>query len=59
VGDVVIGLDGAPTPSIDAVHRLLTRDKIGQRVSLAVLRDGKITDVSMQVAERREDAWRD
>ena len=33
VGDVVLKLDGAPTPSVDAVHKLLTRERIGRKVS--------------------------
>jgi S1-C subfamily serine protease len=59
VGDVVIGLEGAPTGSIDAVHKLLTSETIGRRVRLSVLRDGRVIELSMKVAERRPDAWRD
>jgi S1-C subfamily serine protease len=59
VGDVVIALDGTPTASIDAVHKLLTRETIGRKVRLSVLRDGALIELSMKVAERRADAWRD
>lgn len=52
VGDVVLKLDGAPTPSVDAVHKLLTRERIGQRVSLDVLRDGVLVRLALQVTER-------
>jgi S1-C subfamily serine protease len=52
VGDVVLRLDGAPTPSVDAVHKLLSRERIGQRVALEVLRDGVIVRLGLQVMER-------
>ncbi|GAM98815.1 htrA protease [alpha proteobacterium U9-1i] len=52
VGDVVLKLDGHPTASVDAVHKLLTRDKIGQRVALDVLRDGVVVRLGLQVTER-------
>ncbi len=52
VGDVVLKLDGEPTLSVDAVHKLLTRERIGQRVALDVLRDGVIVRLGLQVMER-------
>lgn len=52
VGDVVLKLDGTPTPSVDAVHKLLTRERIGRRVSLDVLRDGSLVKVNLSVTER-------
>lgn len=52
VGDVVLKLDGAATPSVDGVHKLLTRERIGQRVTLDVLRDGAIVKLSLAVTER-------
>ncbi|HVY85027.1 MAG TPA: trypsin-like peptidase domain-containing protein [Caulobacterales bacterium] len=55
VGDVVLGLDGAPTPSVDAVHKLLTRETIGRRVALDVLRDGVVVRLGMVVTERPEE----
>jgi S1-C subfamily serine protease len=55
VGDVVLKLDGAATPSVDAVHKLLTRDKIGRKVSLNVLRDGIIVRLNLQVTERPDE----
>jgi S1-C subfamily serine protease len=52
VGDVVVKLDGAPTASVDSVHKLLTGDKIGRRVALDVLRDGALVRIDLQVMER-------
>jgi S1-C subfamily serine protease len=55
VGDVVLKLDGKATPSVDAVHRLLTRDKIGRKVALDVLRDGMIVKLNLAVRERPDE----
>ena len=55
VGDVVLKLDGFPTPSVDAVHKLLTRDRIGRRVALEVLRDGSRIKLDLSVMERPDE----
>jgi S1-C subfamily serine protease len=55
VGDVVLTLDGAATPSVDAVHKLLTRERVGQRVSLTVLRDGVLVGLDLTVTGRPEE----
>lgn len=55
VGDVVLRLDGEPTPSVDAVHKLLTRERIGKRVTLDVLRDGVVVNLSLHVTERPDE----
>ncbi|MES1156217.1 MAG: trypsin-like peptidase domain-containing protein [Alphaproteobacteria bacterium] len=52
VGDVVLMLDGVATPSVDAVHKILTGETIGRRVALEVLRDGAVTQLKMVVSER-------
>lgn len=54
VGDVVLKLDGAPTPSVDAVHKLLSRDRIGRTLALDVLRDGSLVRLKLKVTERPE-----
>ncbi|MEO6002335.1 MAG: trypsin-like peptidase domain-containing protein [Opitutus sp.] len=37
-GDIVIALDDAPTPAVDALHKLLTADRIGERAIITFLR---------------------
>jgi len=39
-GDVVIDFGGAPTDTVDALHRLLTGERINQAVPIRVLRHG-------------------
>jgi S1-C subfamily serine protease len=56
VGDVVLKLDGEATPSVDAVHKLLSRERIGRTVSLDVLRDGSIVTLKLKVMQRPEAA---
>jgi S1-C subfamily serine protease len=55
VGDVVLALDEKTTPSVDAVHKLLTRETIGQRVALDVLRDGARLKLDLKVTERPDE----
>lgn len=55
VGDVVLKLDGQATPSVDAVHKLLTRERIGKRVVLDVLRDGVIVKMNLSVTARPDE----
>ena len=40
----MLAIDGEPTPSVDAVHRLLDRHSIGRTLTLRVLREGKLID---------------
>ncbi|HEY0943806.1 MAG TPA: trypsin-like peptidase domain-containing protein [Opitutaceae bacterium] len=37
-GDILLALDGTPTPTIDALHTLLTADRIGERAVVTLLR---------------------
>jgi S1-C subfamily serine protease len=53
-GDVVLKLDGLATPSVDAIHKLLTRDRIGKKVALDVLRNGARTKLDLAVVARPE-----
>lgn len=55
VGDVVLKLDGQPTATVDAIHKLLTRDRIGRKVALDVLRDGVQVKMNLAVTERPEE----
>jgi S1-C subfamily serine protease len=49
-GDLILAIDGEPTPSVDAVHRLLGRHAIGRTLSLRVLREGKLMDLQATVS---------
>ena len=55
VGDVVLRLDGHPTPTVDAIHSLLSRERIGRRVALEVLRDGARVKADLAVTERPDE----
>jgi S1-C subfamily serine protease len=37
-GDVLLALDGIPTPAVDSLHKLLTGDRIGERAIVTFLR---------------------
>jgi S1-C subfamily serine protease len=37
-GDILVALDALPTPGVDALHTLLTGDRIGERAIVAFLR---------------------
>ncbi len=37
-GDIVVALDGVATPAVDALHKLLTGDRIGERAIITFLR---------------------
>ena len=37
-GDIVLALDDTPTPSVDALHKLLTGDRVGERAIVRFLR---------------------
>lgn len=51
-GDVILSVGGAPTPSGDEIHRILSREAIGKRLELEVLRDGQKTRLALLVQER-------
>jgi S1-C subfamily serine protease len=51
VGDVVVALDGEPVSGVDALHRLLTEERVGRDVVLTVLRRATMRDVSVTAGE--------
>jgi S1-C subfamily serine protease len=53
-GDVILKLDAFATPSVDAIHKLLTRERIGRDVELDVLRSGARTKLKLSVTARPE-----
>ena len=51
-GDVILAVGGEPTPSVDLIHRVLSREAIGRRLDMEVLRDGQKTRLGLLVEER-------
>ena len=52
-GDVVVGIDEAPTEEWEDLHAYLELEtQVGDRVTLHVLRDGEPLEIEMEVAER-------
>jgi S1-C subfamily serine protease len=52
-GDIVLALDGSTVTGADDLVRLLTGEKIGERVALGVLRGGERLTISVVPQERR------
>ncbi len=50
-GDVMVELDGKPIPSIDALHKLLTADRIGARSQLTIIRRAEKLELAVFPAE--------
>jgi S1-C subfamily serine protease len=46
-GDVIVSADDRPTPSVHAIHRLLTRETIGRPLSLRVVRGGALRPLTV------------
>ena len=51
-GDVILSLNGEATPSVDATHRILSRETIGRRLEMDVLRDGSRLTLELGVVAR-------
>ena len=49
--DVIVAFGEAPTPDVDALHRLLTGEMSGQRAALTILRGGKKVTLDVVPAE--------
>ncbi len=45
--DLIVAIDGEPTPSVDVVQRLMVADRIGRTLAVEVVRDGR--DVTLSV----------
>ena len=54
-GDLILAVDGEPTPSVDAVHKVLGRQAIGRTLILRVLREGKLLEVAATVTGQPDD----
>lgn len=51
VGDVIVALDGDPVSGVDALHRLLTEERIGREVALTVLRRATVRDITVTAGD--------
>jgi S1-C subfamily serine protease len=51
-GDLIVGYDGAPVDGIDALHRLLTAERIGAATTVTVIRRGRRLEFAIAAAER-------
>jgi S1-C subfamily serine protease len=52
VGDIVVALDGVTIAGADDLIRLLGADRIGKSATLAVIRNGRLEQVSIMPCER-------
>lgn len=52
-GDVIVSIDGKETPSLEKLFEILETHKIGDEVTVAVLREGKRTEVTVTLQELR------
>ena len=50
--DIVIAVDDAQTPTVDAIHKRLDRASLGQRVAITYVRAGQRMTTTATVAER-------
>jgi S1-C subfamily serine protease len=55
-GDLIVGYDNQPIPSIDALHRLLTDEQVHARAALTVLRRGEKLILAIEPEESPERA---
>jgi S1-C subfamily serine protease len=50
-GDVVVAIDGEPLKGMDDLQRRLTKDSIGRRVVLSLLRERRVLELEARLAE--------
>lgn len=51
-GDVITAVDGAPVTDMGDLQKLISKDKVGQKVSLKILRGSQTTTVQVTLGER-------
>ncbi len=51
LGDIIVSLNGHPIKNYDAMYNLLTEIKIGEKITLTVLREGKTTNLTMKTID--------
>ncbi|MEE9198794.1 MAG: trypsin-like peptidase domain-containing protein [Dehalococcoidia bacterium] len=49
--DVILSINGTPTPDVDAIHHTLTGDMVGKRLPLQVLRKGRVIETIAEPVE--------
>ena len=52
-GDIIVGFAGQPVGGFDDLHRLLTEEKLGARVTVTVLRRGRQVTLEIEPDESR------
>jgi len=45
--DLVVAVEGLPVRGVDDLHRLMTAERIGQRTTFSLVRDGSVREVSL------------
>ncbi|HMV50463.1 MAG TPA: PDZ domain-containing protein, partial [Blastocatellia bacterium] len=51
LGDVITGIDGSPVTKQDDLDHVLNKKNIGDSVQLEVMRNGRKTNVTVQLIE--------
>jgi S1-C subfamily serine protease len=52
-GDIIVEFAGRPVAGFDDLHRLLTEERLGERVSVTVLRRGRRVTLETALDEAR------
>lgn len=50
-GDILLALDGVPTPRVETLHRILTADRIGRALAVRILRGVEARHLTLTPAE--------
>ena len=51
-GDTIVSLDGEPVRQVDDLLSLLSSDRVGKAVEVAVIRGGVLSKISVSLGER-------
>lgn len=52
LGDIIVSLDGEPTPTLDALLSLLGGTQVGKEVPVRVVRGGQTSEINVTIGER-------
>jgi serine protease Do len=55
VGDLILTIDGKPVGSVRELTRTVSEKAVGKAISLSIVRDGRSRDVSVTLAELKDD----